>query len=234
MPFTFKQFHVDDSQCGMPVSTDGVLLGAWAPLEQARRVLDIGTGSGLLALMAAQRSDADIQAVEPEPAAATQAAANFAASPWVRRLQLWQGPIQAFEAEGPFDAILCNPPYFTSGERSARSSARAQARHVDSLDYADLVTALVRLLASDGHASLILPWDRVPVLLAEANEQGLHAHRICQVRTRAHKAPNRGLLWLGKSPAEADTEQLCIHGDQGYSSEYRRLTQDFYLKMGSQ
>lgn len=121
MPFTFKQFHVDDSHCGMPVSTDGVLLGAWAPLTQAKTILDIGAGSGLLSLMAAQRSEAVIQALEIDPLAAQDCQHNIDQSPWSDRITLIQAdllqwyPLAQTQAQTQFDHILCNPPYFDNG-----------------------------------------------------------------------------------------------------------------------
>ncbi|MBY5992465.1 tRNA1(Val) (adenine(37)-N6)-methyltransferase [Ferrimonas balearica] len=233
MPFTFKQFHVDDRACGMPVSTDGVLLGAWATLPQRGRVLDLGTGSGLLALMCAQRCDATITAVELDDAATAQARANFAASPWSARLSVQQADVRQWQA-APFDAIVCNPPYFTSGLRSERGPARAQARHVDTLDHDSLLASLVRLLAPAGCASLILPLEAGEALARRADAFGLVPRQRVWVRTRPEKPASRLLLALGRSGEEAEGQSLCIHqADGGYSPEFRRLTQDFYLKMGS-
>ncbi len=234
MPFTFKQFHVDDRACGMPVSTDGVVLGAWAALPGAGRVLDLGTGSGLLALMCAQRSGAGITAVELDDAAAQQALGNFRASPWPDRLTLVQADIRQWQTSEPFDAIICNPPYFTSGERSQRSDARAQARHVDTLSHTELLSALVRLLHPRGCASLILPVVEAAQLVEQATDFGLHLQRRCSLFSRAGKPAQRWLLQLGRQAADLQLEDLTIHGqDGGYSAAFRALTQDFYLKMGS-
>ncbi|GAB1050277.1 MAG: hypothetical protein Sw1PiTSA_12030 [Shewanella algae] len=143
MAFSFKAFHIEDYGCGMPVSTDGVLLGAWAPLTGAKRVLDIGAGSGLLSLMAAQRSEAEVLAVELDSSAAHASRANFKASPWASRLALYQGSIQAYCDEHAladsalFDHILCNPPYFETGPRSD-DPKRAIARHTEHLNFDEL------------------------------------------------------------------------------------------------
>ncbi|MBY5921670.1 tRNA1(Val) (adenine(37)-N6)-methyltransferase [Ferrimonas balearica] len=234
MPFTFKQFHVDDRGCGMPVSTDGVVLGAWARLPDTGRVLDLGTGSGLLALMCAQRSAAHITAVELDEAAARQAQDNFEASPWPERLALVQADIRQWQVAVPFDAIICNPPYFTSGERSQRSDARALARHVDTLSHSALLNALARLLHPEGCASLILPVVEAAQLIEQATDFGLHLQRRCALSSRAGKPAQRWLLQFGAQTAEVQQEDLMIHGqDGGYSEAFCALTQDFYLKMGS-
>ncbi|PTT52789.1 tRNA1(Val) (adenine(37)-N6)-methyltransferase, partial [Aeromonas sp. HMWF014] len=127
--FTFKQFHIEHDRCAMKVGTDGILLGAWAPVANASRVLDIGTGSGLIALMLAQRSRSDclIDGVELDRDAATQARANVAASPWTSRVNIVENAIQDYRAP-PYDLIVSNPPYFVAGQ-SFSDPARALARH---------------------------------------------------------------------------------------------------------
>ncbi len=145
--FTFKQFHVAHDRCAMKVGTDGILLGAWAPVTNARRILDIGSGSGLIALMLAQRSPADcrIDAVELDSNAARQARENAAASPWHERVTVIESAIQTYQA-APYDLIVSNPPYFVAGQ-SFRDPARALARHTGGLDSRDLLAACDRLLA---------------------------------------------------------------------------------------
>lgn len=130
MPFSFKQFHIDDSQCGMPVSTDGVLLGAWAPLIAADTVLDIGAGSGLLSLMVAQRSQAKITAIELDHGAAIDCQYNFNQSPWTKRLTLIPCSIQQYCASTVtprFDHIICNPPILIMARNLAASSEQVPA-----------------------------------------------------------------------------------------------------------
>lgn len=135
MAFTFKQFHIDDMNCGMAVGTDSVVLGAWAQLTAAKTVLDIGAGSGLLSLMAAQRSQAHITSVELDTSAAEACQHNFHNSPWANRLTLVNSSIQDFcqhiEYQEYFDHIICNPPYFEQGTQAIQSQ-RAMARHTDS------------------------------------------------------------------------------------------------------
>ena len=173
--FTFKQFHVNDYGCGMPVSTDGVLLGTWADLPEQGQILDIGTGSGLLALVAAQRSAAraiPVIAVEIDPAAAKAASQNFALSPWADRLQCIEQDVESWADQQPagrFEAIVCNPPYFNTGQQ-AGCQARATARHTDSLSHHALLTVIRHLLSETGTASLILPEIRGPATAQDGRQ----------------------------------------------------------------
>ncbi|UTM56800.1 methyltransferase [Photobacterium sp. CCB-ST2H9] len=240
--FTFKQFHVDDHGCGMPVSTDGVLLGAWAQLPQSaitpgrNALLDIGCGSGLLALMAAQRTQASapkILAVDIDPAAVAAARQNFAASPWHNRLQAEQQDIRewaAAQAAGSFSAIWCNPPYFNSGEQ-ASCQRRATARHTDTLSHQALLTGLRHLLAADGCASLILPLTEGEALLTMLADHQLHCRRLCQVRSTNAKPVSRLLIELMHQPGDHEQTTLTIHQNGQYSPEFTELTRAFYLKL---
>ncbi|MDX1303327.1 tRNA1(Val) (adenine(37)-N6)-methyltransferase [Photobacterium sp.] len=241
--FTFKQFHVDDDGCGMPVSTDGVLLGAWAELPRQGQIVDIGTGSGLLALMAAQRTAAlpcTISAIELDIAAAKAARHNFAASPWPARLHCIQQDIVHWMATQPahsVDAIICNPPYFNSGLQ-ADCEARATARHTDNLSHDVLLTTIQHLLTTEGAASLILPEYEGRQLLQSVAAYGLHCQRLCAVKSTEKKPASRLLIAL--SPVRCartiadetyQEEQLCIHDRGQYSSDFIALTRDFYLKL---
>ncbi|MGI2257904.1 tRNA1(Val) (adenine(37)-N6)-methyltransferase [Shewanella sp. GXUN23E] len=241
MPFTFKQFHIDDQDCGMPVSTDAVVLGAWAPLENARQILDIGAGSGLLSLMAAQRSQAQITAVEIDTGAAKACAANIGASPWAQRIKLYQGDITGFVAPqtaggmAGFDHIICNPPYFETGPQSAKAG-RAVARHTESLPFHVLAQQLQRLLAPQGQASLILPLASLPAWReAVAQHSALQLIRQCDVISVRGKAPKRALLLMQHSQSAAGAlkqDQLVIREpDNSYSEQMHALTRNFYLFM---
>ncbi|MGS0680202.1 tRNA1(Val) (adenine(37)-N6)-methyltransferase [Shewanella sp. 125m-7] len=245
MPFTFKRFHIDDSRCGMPVSTDGVLLGAWAPLSQANTILDIGAGSGLLSLMAAQRSQARITAVELDLDSAIDCLHNFSASPWAGRLELVCSDIQGYCQNQPrqFDHIICNPPYFANGPQSNKTS-RATARHTDSLSFDSLLGAIKQLLAADGQASIILPTESVHLLESKIEPLGLTLRGRLLAASVAGKTPNRQVLLLGhdlkdkkaqQSNAQTQAsfeQQLTIREKNGqYSEAFTQLSQDFYLKL---
>ncbi|SMY37335.1 tRNA1(Val) (adenine(37)-N6)-methyltransferase [Photobacterium andalusiense] len=232
--FSFKQFTINDHGCGMPISTDGVLLGAWARLPQQGHIVDIGTGSGLLALMAAQRTSATvITAIELDATAVTAATANFAASPWQSRLQCIDSDIthwcQAIAAAS-IDSIICNPPYFNTGQQ-AQQQHRATARHTDTLSHQQLLATIRHLLTTDGCASLILPTYEGQQLLTQAAAYGLYCQRRCDVRSTPHKPFMRTLIELTKNCAITEQHQLCIHTENSYSSDFIALTKDFYLKM---
>ncbi|AHV33858.1 tRNA1(Val) (adenine(37)-N6)-methyltransferase [Aeromonas dhakensis] len=230
--FTFKQFHVEHDRCAMKVGTDGILLGAWAPLGKARRILDIGTGSGLIALMLAQRSHADcrIDAVELDKHAAQQARENAAASPWPRRVTIIESAIQGYQAD-PYDLIVANPPYFVAGQ-SFRDPARAMARHTGALDSHALLAACNRLLAPDGQVALVVPTVMADEILFISADYDLHAVCYTAVITRAGKEANRVLLLLGRGLNRCDRGEIVIHSAEGtYSDRYIQLTRPFYLKM---
>ncbi|WP_054543494.1 tRNA1(Val) (adenine(37)-N6)-methyltransferase [Aeromonas dhakensis] len=230
--FTFKQFHVEHDRCAMKVGTDGILLGAWAPLGKARRILDIGTGSGLIALMLAQRSHADcrIDAVELDKHAAQQARENAAASPWPRRVTIIESAIQGYQAD-PYDLIVANPPYFVAGQ-SFRDPARAMARHTGALDSHALLAACDRLLAPDGQVALVVPTVMADEILFISADYDLHAVCYTAVITRAGKEANRVLLLLGRGLNRCDRGEIVIHSAEGtYSDRYIQLTRPFYLKM---
>ncbi|EIM1710096.1 methyltransferase [Aeromonas dhakensis] len=230
--FTFKQFHVEHDRCAMKVGTDGILLGAWAPLGKARRILDIGTGSGLIALMLAQRSHADcrIDAVELDKHAAQQARENVAASPWPRRVTIIESAIQGYQAD-PYDLIVTNPPYFVAGQ-SFRDPARAMARHTGALDSHALLAACNRLLAPDGQVALVVPTAMADEILCISADFDLHAVCYTAVITRAGKEANRVLLLLGRGLNRCDRGEIVIHSaERTYSDRYIQLTSPFYLKM---
>ena len=234
--FTFKQFHVNDHGCGMPVSTDGIMLGAWAALPASGQILDIGTGSGLLALMAAQRT-ADscnpITAIELDRGAALAAQHNFADSPWAKRIELAHQSVQDWASQQPAGsvaAIVCNPPYFNHGEQ-ADCQSRATARHTDTLSHHDLLAAISHLLSPTGIASLILPVYEGEQLIDAAHAHQLYCLRVCEVKTTERKAPARLLIALTPSPAERQSEELVIHRNGEYSEAFVTLTKAFYLKM---
>jgi len=230
--FTFKQFHINHDRCAMKVGTDGILLGAWAPVEQARRVLDIGSGSGLIALMLAQRSRSDchIDGVELDSDAVIQARENVAASPWADRVTITESAVQEYQAD-PYDLIVSNPPYFVAGQ-SFSDPARAMARHTGALDSHALLAASDRLLAPNGEVALVLPTAMADEILCISADYDLHGICYAAVITREGKEANRVLLRLGRGLNRCERGDIVIHSADGaYSDRYIQLTSPFYLKM---
>lgn len=229
--FKFKQFSIDGGESGMPVSTDGVMLGAWAKCPPQCNILDIGTGTGLLALMCAQRfSNAQITALDIEPTAVEAAHTNFVLSPWADRLNVIHADVLTFEPAQRFQHIICNPPYFNSGEQS-KQSQRATARHTDTLQHTALFARCYDLLEEDGKASFVLPITEGEQFIAMAKSQGWHVSRLYYVQPSQKKAVHRVLFELSKKACDTEESQLFIHSNQGYSEEFIRLTHEFYLKM---
>ncbi len=231
--FTFKQFHISEGQSGMPVSTDGVLLGAWADIESSQQILDIGTGTGLLALMCAQRTaTADITAIEINKEAYLSADQNVQHSPWSSRIQVLHSDIVHWQAPHRFDAIICNPPYFNSGPVSQQNN-RAIARHTHTLDHLSLLRQIDQRLKVNGYAHLILPVREGEQLIVQAKSHGLSLLRLCYVRANEKKPASRLLMTLGKEEASDPyvEETLFITQNGKYSSDFIALTKEFYLKM---
>lgn len=232
--FDFKKFSIYGGQSGMPVSTDGVLLGAWVNLTEKESVLDIGTGTGLLALMAAQRfKGASISAIDIDQHAIHAATINIEQSPWQDRISLHQGSILTAAFPQAFDAIVCNPPYFNSGEQ-AQQSQRATARHTTSLDHLELAKRCFELTTESATASFILPTPEGESFIKLAEQCGWYLAKRLDVKTTDKKPPSRILFELSKDPAcerDLQCESLTIHGDGGYSEAFIALTKDFYLKM---
>lgn len=228
--FQFKQFRVIQEKSAMKVGIDGVLLGAWAGLNGAGRVLDVGTGTGLVALMAAQCSSAIIDAVELEPEAASEAALNFQNSKWASRISLSLGAFQDFQAKTKYDHILSNPPFFENSPKS-NDRKRTQARHSDSLSLKELLEKAEQLLSESGKISLILPADKEERLLKLASALNLHVVRMVRVASDETKNAHRILAELSRVQAELHETTFFIRDRSTgeYSGVYRELTKEFYL-----
>ena len=230
--FAFKQFTVRHDRCAMKVGTDGVLLGAWTDLSHSRRILDIGTGTGLIALMLAQRCmDARITAIDLDSAAVEQAQENIQASPWKDRIEALQQDICTYHPNGTFDTIVSNPPYFIDSLKCP-DGQRSTARHTDTLDADRLIGKVSELLTSDGRFSIILPAEQTEDLIRVAGEKGLHPSRQTWVITRPGLSPKRILMEFRKIPVTLQPYELVIELERHvYSEEYIALTKEFYLKM---
>ena len=231
--FTFKQFVVRQGRCAMKVGTDGTLLGAWAALERPDgRILDIGTGTGLMALMMAQRyPEARVTAIDIDAAAVDQATENVKDSPFAERIQVRQADVNAFETSEPFDAIVCNPPYFDKA-LICPDNQRTLARHTLTLTYRQLMAAAWRLLADEGLFSVIIPNDYFQQMDSEAHLEGFFLTRIYGVRTVERKSVKRYLIELKKHPEkELVKKEVIVENKPNVRSEwYRELMKDFYIK----
>ncbi len=218
----------------MKVGTDSVLLGAWAPTQGVTAVLDVGTGTGLLALMLAQRvPHAAIDAIDIDDDACQQAAMNFSASAWSDRLSIFRTTIQAFRSARLYDLIICNPPYFQSGPRSG-NSARRTARHDDSLTLPELVAAVQRHLTADGRFCLILPADQKEAFEASARTVGLTCIRFRRVRPGPQLPPKRVLLEFAAESHRSVVEEPSMMVELSrheYAPDYVILAKEFLLKM---
>lgn len=236
MPFRFKQFSVDDSLCAMKIGTDSVLLGAWAATNNAKKILDIGTGCGLLALMCAQRSDALITAIDIDVNASKQAENNFKDSPWSDRLHCIHlslkefTQIQVVKETHLFDHIITNPPYFINSLKSP-DTGRNTARHNDDLPFESLIEDSSQLLEPNGKLSIIIPFSENVPFETLAHEYELSVSRKLIILPKIGKEPNRILMEFTKGiTIQAETAQLSIRDSHGnYTKEYLNLTEQFYL-----
>ena len=229
--FTFKQFEVRQEHCAMKVGTDGVLLGAWAHVEHCRRVLDMGTGTGLVALMTAQRSQAHIVAIDLDADAVAQATENASSSPWSGRIQVVEADAREIADSQPFDAILCNPPFFENSLKCP-DSARTMARHTDTLTFDELARSASRLLSPEGELSVVIPYDRAHDMTVSCACHGLFATRQTIVVPVEGGKPKRILMAFTHQGAPHSIETLCIqNAERQYTPEYVSLVEDFYLKM---
>ncbi len=230
--FRFKQFAVKNDLAAMKVGTDGVLLGAWCPVDGVQRVMDVGTGCGVIALMVAQRNaTAVIDAIDISSEAIDEATVNFANSPWSDRLIARRADFNAIDTVERYDLIVSNPPYFTNGLLPS-GDARTMARHACTLTYRELIDGASRLLSEDGALALISPTDAEGLITEAATFASLPVRQVTRVIPVDGANPKR-TLWL-LSRHEIPYSQRCLtiaHSDGTFTSEYIALTGDFYLKM---
>ena len=218
--FQFKQFTVEQELCAMKVGTDGVLLGAWA--KGGQRILDAGTGTGVIAMMLAQRyPGARVTAIDIDEGAVRQAQQNVTKSPFAAQVTVLHETLQ--EHQGEYDAIVSNPPFFIDS-LAAPDEQRNMARHTATLTYAELMQAAYRLLSDEGELSVVVPFDYRQRMEDEAIFVGFFPSRVCAVKTTERKPAKRYLLAFRKHPCPCEKEQLTIG-----SEDYQALTSAFYL-----
>ena len=244
--FRFKKFHVVNERSAMKVNTDGVLLGAAMTIRpEDRRLLDVGTGTGTIALMAAQRlagisgqagNDGGearkgivIDAIDIDEPSAMEAAENFRNSAWSDMLHAHHVPLNEF-ASGMYDLIFSNPPYFEDS-LTAPDERKSTARHTsDGLSYRDIFDFAAARLVERGRVSLVLPADQETAVCRYARMSGLHLYRILRIRTVPRKAPSRMIVEFSRQRIEIPEDKvLTIQNEGQYTQEYLSLTKDFYL-----
>ncbi|MBS1596441.1 MAG: methyltransferase [Bacteroidetes bacterium] len=215
----------------MKVNTDGVLLGAWTDVSRADKILDIGTGTGVIALMLAQRNPkATVTAIDIDQDAYLQATENTIVSPWSDRLSVQHVSLQEMMGDTLYDLIVSNPPYFIN-DYISDDAQRNLARHGSSLPYADLINGVARLLSPDGQASIILPYFNVEQFLIMAAEKGLYLSQRTDVVAVRDREPYVSMLALSRLYTIPRRNSITIQEASGtFTDEYRHLTQDFYLK----
>ncbi|MHC1705819.1 MAG: tRNA1(Val) (adenine(37)-N6)-methyltransferase [Tenuifilaceae bacterium] len=229
--FRFKQFVIKQEVAAMKVGTDGVLLGAWVDLKNVNNVLDIGTGSGIIALMIAQRCNANIKAVEIDLASAQQAKANFESSPWSNRLEIHNTSFQNYfeTSSAKFDLLVSNPPYFTNSLKS-QTEDRNLVRHTDLLPNSDLLNGVIKLLSAKGRFCAVFPYAEGNVFIAQAASYGLYCNKKLYIQSKPEKPILRILVDFSFEKRRLMEDNLSIHReDSEYTDEYKLLTKDFYL-----
>jgi len=234
-PFQFKQFNIHQDKTAMKVGTDGVLLGAWAQIKpEYFSALDIGAGTGLIALMLAQKSNAEvIDAIELNDEAYEQTVENFEISNWGDRLFCYHASLQEFadEIEDEYDLIISNPPFYTSTYKEL-SEDRAMARHTESLSYEDLLAGTSKLLSEIGSCAFIIPFSEEENFLKIASENKLFPNRITRTKGSENAPVKRSLLQLSFQETVVETNELVIEIERHkYTQDYIELVRDYYLKM---
>lgn len=234
-PFKFKEFTIQQDKTAMKVGTDGVLLGAWVNIKNGiSSALDIGTGTGLIALQIAQRSDLEtIDALEIESEAFEQAVMNFENSDWADRLYCYHASLQEFDKEidEKYDLIVSNPPFYKNSFKTPIIK-RATARHTDTLSFEELLSISSNLLSSTGSCAFIIPFYEEDQFLELAQNSNLYPNRICRVKGNVNTAVKRTLVQLSFVNKPIAIDDFAIEIERHiYTDTYKKLVKDFYLNL---
>ena len=230
--FQFKKFKIVQDGCAMKVGTDGCLLGGWFDCSQSRNILDVGSGSGLIAIMAAQRCNATVTGVEIDSDAAIQAIENVNNSPWSDRIRIINEDLLSYTTAERFDTIVSNPPYFVNSLK-CDNDARTTARHSDTLSNNEFFRKCKELLTEEGKISIIIPSDISTDWQEVAKSNGFHTSRITHIKTTPDKMAKRVLIEFSTCKLqEMFEETLILEKKRGvYSDEAQNILKDFYLKL---
>lgn len=232
--FQFKQFLVWQEKSSMKVCTDSSLFGAWIAekfenILQPKNILDIGSGTGLLTFMLAQKSPAIIDAVEIDENSFEQTMINFQNSHWKDRLNVFHADIKTWEAEKKYDLIISNPPFFENDLRSANQNKNV-AKHHDGLTLKELLNSVKKYLTADGNLAVLLPFHRVEQFKNDATEFNFFPREELFVRQTENHTFFRGMLLFGRNKMNASTRAITIKNKEGhYTKEFNRLLKDYYL-----
>lgn len=230
--FVFKQFKICQDKCAMKVGTDAVLLGAWVNATTAKNILDIGTGTGIIALMLAQKSEATIDAIDIDSNAFEQVTENISESKWHSRIHAHHISLQHYaqRTDKKYDLIVSNPPYFVDSSK-ALEEARTNARHTDQLPFSDLLNGVLRLLHMDGAFYVILPTKESQLFREMAEVHELFLTKLTRVITRTDKPEKRLLMKFEFTQKPLEEDSITIEQDErhSYTEEYKELTRDYYI-----
>jgi tRNA1Val (adenine37-N6)-methyltransferase len=232
--FRFKFFSVEQDEYVMKVNTDAVLLGAWSDVTLKQRALDVGTGTGVIALMLAQRNpELVMDAIDVEQAAARLAQVNFGSSPWGHRLKSYGHSIQEFADanDNSYDLIVSNPPFFTGGTLSSHAH-KSKVRHTVKLPHADLLHAVRKLLTTEGHFDVVLPYVEGTRFAEIAEKYQLYLQRSTEIHPTPDKPVERLLMRFGKNNIKEEREIVILLNspkDKDFTDWYRNLTKEYYL-----
>jgi len=234
--FAFKQFTIVQDKCAMKVGTDAVLLGAWVKTYGVRKALDIGTGTGVIALMLAQKSGAHIDAIDIDPEAVSEARDNVRNSPWKERVHVQNISLQDFSkiTDEQYDLIVSNPPYFVDSLPSSEAN-RTAARHTVLLSFEDLIAGAKKLLNKEGKLYVILPVREGEQFIQLAASRGLHLRRITRVKSTPDKIEKRWMMQFGFQGKPQISDSVLVmekdpHVRHSYTDEYKELTKEYYLQ----
>lgn len=233
MSFQFKQFSVEDNKSTMKVGTDAVLLGTWTTIQNIKNILEIGTGSGVISLMLAQRTEAQIEAIDIDKNSANQANDNFQDSPWGKRLNAFHFSLNDFKKKQSkkYDLIFSNPPFFIDSLKSPNKN-KTLSKHTDELSYADLIQGVIHFLSPQGKVCLILPYTESKSFISLARIENLYLNNQLLIKPKKDKAANRVLMEFSFKKTQVEEDEIYLREtDNSFSDDYKNLSKDYYLNL---